>query len=408
MRLLRPVFLIFLITGHIFLSGAKAQNTPVVSVPFILNHDHIIIQLRLDDSEPLNFLFDSGAGGTLITKEVADSLRFKSTAKRKNIGVTGSHKVGVIKGIKLEVGDKKLGNITLLSTDNPLEELDDGRKVHGVIGYTILSKYIVEIDYSLQQLNLFNRNSFTYDGNGQTLPIKLESNLPVTKATILMYNGVTFDGDFLVDTGARSYLIISAPSVVKFNMAENIGNYYTVRAEIGSSQKRTKIRYGKLQSMQFAEHNFQDLPVALSSDNKGVLSKEDLNGIIGNRLLKRFNVIFDYQHELIHLEPNNHFEDSYVINSSGLNVSFNQGKPFIMNVVDRSPADRAGLRNGDEIISINGILVEAMLTTDVRQAFLKEGEIVEIVIRRNRKFKYTEFTLKSLFSREGPTDYWLW
>ena len=339
---------------------------------------------------------------------MADSLRFKSTTKRKNIGVTGSHKVGVIKGIKLAVGDKKLSNITLLSTDKPLEELDDGRKVHGIIGFPILSRYVVEIDYSQHLLKLFNRNSYTYTGSGQTLPIKLESNLPITKATILMYNGVTFEGDFLVDTGARSYLIISSPSVVKYNMAENIGNDYTVRAVLGSSQKRTKIRYGKLQSLQIAEHIFEDLPVALSSDNKGVLSLQNLDGIIGNRILKRFNVTFDYQHGLVHLEPNSTIADDYVINSSGFNVNFKEGKPFIKNVVDRSPADRAGLRNGDELISINGVLVEAMSTEDVRHAFLKEDEIVELVIQRNRKYKYTEFTLKSLFSREGTAYYWLW
>ena len=81
MRSVRPIFYIFLITSHFFYSGVKAQNTLVLSVPFELNHDHIIIQLNLDDSGPLNFLFDSGAGGTLITKEVADSLKYKSTAQ---------------------------------------------------------------------------------------------------------------------------------------------------------------------------------------------------------------------------------------------------------------------------------------------------------------------------------------
>ena len=88
--------------------------------------------------------------------------------------------------------------------------------------------------------------------------------------------------------------------------------------------------------------------------------------------------------------------EDYELNLSGFNISFEQGKPIIKNLVDQSPADRAGLRNGDEVISINGKLVEVMLTDDIRQAFFKNGERIEIVIKRNRKFKYTEFTLKSL------------
>ncbi|RLD23445.1 MAG: hypothetical protein DRI71_05310 [Bacteroidetes bacterium] len=396
MRLNKPVFLILLFAGHFIYSGAKAQNTPVITVPFILNFDHIIITLSLNGSEPLNFLFDSGAGGTLITNEAADSLGFKSSVNRKNVGVSGSHKVGVIKGVKLAVEDNKLGNITLLSTDMPLEEMDDGRKVHGVIGYPILSRYIVEIDYIKNLLKLYNRNSYTYTGNGQTLPINIVSNLPITGATVVMYNDMAFEGDFLVDTGARSYMIISAPSVVHYDMADNIGDYYSVRAKIGSSQKRAKIRHGKLKSLQFAGNNFEDVPVALSSDSKGVLSMPDIDGIIGNRLLRRYKVIFDYQHGLIHLEPNDQIGDSYETNLTGFNISFKKGKPFIKNVVDRSPADKAGLRNGDEVISINGNLVENISSEEVRQAFLANGDKIEIVIKRNRKFKYTEFILKAL------------
>jgi predicted aspartyl protease len=396
MRLNKPVFLILLCAGHFFYSGARAQNTPVITVPFILNFDHIIIPLSLNGSEPLNFLFDSGAGGTLITNEAADSLGFKSSVNRKNVGVSGSHKVGVIKGVKLAVEDNKIGNITLLSTDMPLEEMDDGRNVHGVIGYPILSRYIVEIDYIKSLLILYNRSSYAYTGNGQTLPINIVSNLPIAGATVVMYNDTAFEGDFLVDTGARSYMIISAPSVIHYNMADNIGDYYSVRAKIGSSQKRAKIRHGKLKSLQFAGNNFEDVPVSLSSDSKGVLSMSDIDGIIGNRLLMRYKIIFDYQHGLIHLEPNDQIGDSYETNLAGFNINFKKGKPFIKNVVDRSPADKAGLRNGDEVISINGTLVEVISSDEVRQAFSASGDKIEIVIKRNRKLKYTEFTLKAL------------
>ena len=396
MKLNRSVFLILLFVGHFIFSPSKAQNTPAVSVPFVLNFDHIIIQISLEGSKPLNFLFDSGAGGTLMTKEVADSLGLKSTINRKNVGVSGSHRVGVIKGVRLAIEGTNVGNITVLSADTPLEEMDNGSKVHGIIGYPILSRYIVEVDYVKSVLNLYNRNSYKYNGGGQTLPINILSNLPIASATVIMYNDMAFEGDFLIDTGARSYMIISAPSVVRYNMADNIGEYYSVRATIGSSQKRTKIRYGKLKSVKFAELDFDDLPVALSSDSKGVLSMSDIDGIIGNRLLYRFKIIFDYHHGVIHLEPNDFIGDDYEISLSGFGINFKSGKPFIKNVVDQSPGDKAGLRNGDEVISINGKLVENISTNEIREAFTEDGGKIEIVIKRNKKFKYTEFTLKAL------------
>ena len=150
------------------------------------------------------------------------------------------------------------------------------------------------------------------------------------------------------------------------------------------------MRYGRLASFGISEYDFDDIPVALSSDNKGVLSMEFMDGLIGNRLLQRFNLVFDYQKSVLYLEPLK-LESEYSINHTGFTLNFEEGKPMIKNLIDRSPADKAGLRNGDEIISINGVLVENMTSQEIRDSFNKEGETVAIVIKRNNKYKYTEF-----------------
>jgi hypothetical protein len=395
MRLLKVLFGFFYMVGSWYGTSAYSQSSPERIIPFIVNNDHIIIKLSIEDSPPLNFLFDSGAGGTLLSQGIADSLELKPSLYRKNVGVSGVHKVGVIKGKKATVGEAEF-NITFLCTDTPLEELDNGEIVHGVIGYPILSRYVVKIDYTANQLKLYNRNSFKYEGKGQKLAIDIKLNMPIAKASVIMYNGVAFEGDFLIDTGARSDVIISSPTVVKYDMPENIGKYYTVRAKIGSSQRKSKIRHGRLQSLGIAKYNFENIPVALSSDNIGVLAIPSLNGIIGNRTLKRFNIIFDYHRGVLYLEPSVLIGDDYFINSSGFNVYFKGGKPFVKDIIDRSPADKAGLKADDEIISINGRLIEIMATNEIRESFIGLSGKLEIVIMRNRKFKYTEFYLKPL------------
>jgi hypothetical protein len=211
-----------------------------------------------------------------------------------------------------------------------------------------------------------------------------------------MYNNVNFEGNFLVDTGARSDLIVSAPTVVEYKMADNIGKHYTVRAKIGTSQRKSKIRYGRLKSFQFVAYKFENLPVALSSDNKGLLANPNIDGIIGNRLLQRFNVIFNYQKGVVYLEPSVFMGNDHVVNSSGFDIHFINGKPYVKNVVDRSAGEAAGIRNGDQLISIDGILVDNMSSTKIRSSFVGIGTKIEIVIKRNNKFKYTELTLNPL------------
>lgn len=356
----------------------------------------MIIKISLNGSDPLNFIFDSGAGATLLTKSVADSLGLNAKFYRNNIGVSGSHKVGVNKGVRLTLGDFEVGSINVLSSNTFFEELDNGEKVYGVIGYAILSEYVVKVDNERSEIILYNRNNFKYDGSGYELPIKLEQNLPLVHANVELFNGTLFEGHFMIDTGSRTDIIMSSPAVRKYAMAENVGKYYTLRTTIGTSNRRSKIRYGRLRLFQLADFSFENLPVALSSDNKGVLSMDIFDGLIGNRLLKRFDIIFNYGRQRIYLEPNEQHDEAYTINYSGFNIIFINGAPFVKNVVDRSPADKAGLRDGDQIISIDAVLVENLSPSEIRDAFQQADVKVELVILRHNKYKFTEFKLKPL------------
>ncbi|MEQ9303461.1 MAG: hypothetical protein RJQ14_06050, partial [Marinoscillum sp.] len=54
----------------IFAFNTIAQ-APITSIPFELFGDHIIIQVSVDDSEPLDFIFDTGSGFTVLDEDVA-------------------------------------------------------------------------------------------------------------------------------------------------------------------------------------------------------------------------------------------------------------------------------------------------------------------------------------------------
>lgn len=391
LRFFLAIFLGFVISLPVF-----AQNKVVEKIPFNVNGGHLIIKIRLNDSGPLNFIFDSGAGATLISRDVADSIGLVSGAQRKNVGVSGEHKVSLIRGVKLSTDNTKLAEINVLSTQTFFEELDNGAKVHGVIGYDVLISYVAEIDNKNNQIVLYDESGYEYKGEGDKLPIYLVQNLPITNAIITTYSGTEIEGQFMIDSGSRSELIISSPTVVQYDLADNIGKHYTIRSSIGTSSRRTKMRYGRLAKLKLLEFEFEDIPVALSSDNKGVLSMDFIDGIIGNKLLQRFNLVFDYGRSIIYLEAGDSINSEYSINLTGFTLTFQAAQPIIKNLVERSPADKAGLRNGDQIISINGVLVENMSSGEIREAFTKKGETLALVIMRNNKFKYTEFRPKPM------------
>ena len=381
-----------------FLFGfsGNAQNQEVSRVPFLLNNDHIIIRLSINDSPLMNFMFDSGAGGILINKNFSDSIGLEAVSERLNTGAVGTHTVSILKGNTIKVGEAQISGINMMRDEKEFEELDGGEEIAGIIGFHILSRFVVKIDYNTSELILYNRSNYAYEGEGIVMPIVLTYNLPLIISSIKVNNDTEFEGFFLVDTGARSDLIISSPTVNKYNMTDAVGDHYVLKTEVGSSGKKAKIMYGRVKQLSFAENKFSNVPVILSQAENGVLSFDGIDGIIGNRILKRFNIIFDYPRSLIYLEPNGNLDKRYNENVSGFSIYFRGGKPFVKNIIDHSPATKAGLKNGDELIAIGGVVIEEIETGTIRSYFNKEGEKIELVIKRGTKLKYTEIRLKSL------------
>ena len=78
-----------------------------------------------------------------------------------------------------------------------------------------------------------------------------------------------------------------------------------------------------------------------------------LGGLIGNDLLRRFNVTLNYKKREIHIIPNRHYTDFFDYAYSGLGVYFVDGKVLIEDVVAGSPGEEGGFLPGDFILSIN-------------------------------------------------------
>ncbi|MCF6361398.1 MAG: aspartyl protease family protein [Cyclobacteriaceae bacterium] len=379
-----------------FTLSVFAQNQEIARVPFILNNDHIIIKLSINGSTEMNFMFDSGAGGILINKNFSDSIGLESASERINTGAVGTHTVSILKGNSIRVGDAQINNINMMRDENSFEQLDTGEEIAGIIGFHLLSRFVIKVDYNSFELVFYNRSNYAYEGDGIIMPIVLTYNLPLIVSTVIINNDTEFEGFFLVDTGARSELIISSPTVNKFNMIDAVGDHYVLKTEVGSSGKKAKIMYGKVKGLGFAEHKFTQVPVILSQAENGVLSFNGIDGIIGNRILKRFNIIFDYHRSLIYLEPNANLSKKYSVNVSGFSIYFKDGQPLIKNIIEHSPATRAGLKNGDYIVAIEGIVVEDLTAGQIRDYFSKLGIKLKLVIKRGSKLKYTEIKLKAL------------
>jgi S1-C subfamily serine protease len=136
--------------------------------------------------------------------------------------------------------------------------------------------------------------------------------------------------------------------------------------------------------LSISDYEFSTVPANIAIAEAGALSWSGPMGILGNGVLKHFNVFIDLQQEMMSLEPNRLYYDQFEVNCSGVELVTGDAfqKAIIDHVYAGSPAEEAGLEVGDEIVQINGANVSDFQLPQIRSMLSQDGEEVEIVVDR--------------------------
>jgi predicted metalloprotease with PDZ domain len=110
--------------------------------------------------------------------------------------------------------------------------------------------------------------------------------------------------------------------------------------------------------------------------------------------LRRFNVILNYAKGDIYISPNTHFGDVFDYSYSGIELYLINGLIVIGDVAKGSPAEAAGLKEGDEVIAVNKNLLHNLNAYKI--ALQAPNEKIKIIIRRNGEMKEYEFKVRSI------------
>ncbi|HPZ88460.1 MAG TPA: PDZ domain-containing protein, partial [Flavihumibacter sp.] len=134
------------------------------------------------------------------------------------------------------------------------------------------------------------------------------------------------------------------------------------------------------------------VPTYIFDDEYNVTSYPYLGGLIGNDLLRRFNVYLNYQRRDIYLVPNRHFRDPFDYAYTGLGFYHINGHVTVTDIMKGSPAEKAGFREGDIIIAVNNNMSRNI---QVYRAMLQQpGEKLKVLVVRREDGKLDELILK--------------
>lgn len=324
-----------------FTSGNSA------TIPFeYTEDDNEILKVSVNGSEPLNFTVDTGS----------DVFAIITARQAKRLGLTSgnNYKVGVAGNVgEVEAASIPSANLTLAGVEALNQRIEvlitdvsadnDDTQIDGVLGFQFLKNFVVEIDYEAKTLNLFSPDKYQYSGRGEIIPIRIEDGSPQARVKATTLSGKTIESYCEIDTGMSGTLLFHTPTVKRYGL---LADMQTIQAptsiEPGGEFNR---RIGRAKSLQLGPFIMDNALVSLAQnvDNEGAT--------IGEEILRRFKVIFDFSHHRMILEPNSHFKDPYEEDMSGISLTpekNNGAKLFrIRQVVANTPASDAGLQADD-------------------------------------------------------------
>jgi len=409
--LLRTFAVVLLVSGCYAARGftlslaaaqAPANQARVASIPIeIAGENYVLIQARINESQPLTFELDSGAGsGLVLYYKAAEALKFESQGKGKGRGAGGAtFETSLIKGVSLNLSGVLMNNQTVVvfPPDRPPSNL--GRNVDGVIGYSLFSRYVVEIDYLSRIVNLYEPATYQYTGGGEIIPITVQSKVPFARVQIPLMGRKPLDGKFIVDLGAARFaLILNTPVVAANNLLAVPQKTITEPGAQGVGGE-VKLIVGRLPSLQLGHFTFQNPVIHFAQDRKGALASSDYNGLLGGEVLRRFKMIFDYAHKRLILEPNASFTDSFEYDMSGIRLraeSADVKRWKVFRLVENSPAVEAGLREGDFVSAIDGRPAAELSLTEIVKMFKQDGRDYVLDIVRGEEKKQLKLKLRRL------------
>jgi predicted aspartyl protease len=191
------------------IGAVQAPDNPA-PIRFRKSLNLIFARVMVNGQGPYEFAIDTGASQTVLSERLAADLGLKAITTTIMHGVGGAGKVEsrVYRVDEIDIGDLKIRNLPVGTFNDPLvTQLADG-----IIGTSMLSDFIVTVNYPEGQMELVRKAPDNSDG---AIPAWYFSNLLLVTLEVTSPTG-THRGNFVVDTGAVT-------TVLSHRMAKNLG-----------------------------------------------------------------------------------------------------------------------------------------------------------------------------------------
>lgn len=364
----------------------------ITSFPFSLfTGGVVLLKARLGDfPDTLNFILDTGSGGISLDSGTCVKLKMLPRSSDKTIlGIAGIRQVKFIYNQTLHLPGLSIDSLNFHVNDYDILSSVYGDKVDGIIGYSFFTRYIVKVDYDSSKLYIYTKGSFKYPKGGHLLKPIIAS-LPIQSARVI--DSQNINARFYFDTGAGLCVLLSTDFVNDSALLNPRKKTFLTQAEgLGG---KANMRLTTVKELKLGPYRFRKVPAYIFDDEFNVTSYPNLGGLLGNDILRRFNVILNYEHRDIYLVPNSHYRDLFDYSYTGLSIYWIDGEIRVGDVMKDSPAEKGGFKVDDIVVAVNNNFSKNIQI--YKNMLQNTGEKIKMIVKRNGQLEQLTLRVKSI------------
>ncbi|OLB02521.1 MAG: hypothetical protein DMF36_07305 [Verrucomicrobia bacterium] len=308
----------------------------------------IFVPVFIDGNGPYPFEIDTG-GHLILTSATAEKLNLNPIGNASATGGgSGVMHQGTVRAKDIRIGDAVIRDQPVWVIPLPDSSNDRGPRAPraGFLGLELFERFAVQLNRKAKTVTLTPLEKFNEKPQGVRLPICFTEDAPLTRGS---FNGVS--GDFELDSGNAGPAIIEGYWAHEHGLESLLARGLPwagsgIGGDYGAKLSRGDITLGPIK--------FPHEVVSYAGlVQRGSESTKLQAGVVGESSLYRFDMVYDYAREHVWIDPKTDVPQR-AFNRAGLRLKKEKPTAFtVVFVAPNSPAEAAGIKNGEQILSIN-------------------------------------------------------
>ena len=367
-------------------------------IPFQFLGNEVRVDVTVNGSGPYHIILDTGMpvpGILLFQSTSVDALHLDGNGQHVQVAGAGgdgtTSEALMASGLSLALGELKMSNASALVLAKP-PGFPPG--VDGVIGGALFFHYVVRVDMEQNRLELYEPAEWTPPAGACIVPLERDAGRVFVDVRVAVGAGEPVKAHVVVDIGAAHALSLNAREDGRFSPPAG-----AIEASLGRGVSGVVLgQVGRARRVEIGTFAFENVVTSFPVGKHQHPGGEDFHdGNLGQEILKRFDVTFDYAGKRMVLEKAKGFGEPFEREMAGLSLDWEKdGSITVGLVLPRSPAATAGIQPGDRLLSIDDRSVESLAENGLRKALTADGVEVRLSLKRGGEVLEKRIRLRRL------------